>query len=48
MADNLSETKKQATIPDLFQVIKRWDLVISSNARNNWTYKLPILLLNYR
>ena len=48
MADNLSETKKQATIPDFFQVIQRWDLPISSNSRNNWTYKSPILLLNYR
>ena len=28
MADNLSETQKQATIPDFFQVIKRWDLPI--------------------
>ena len=48
MADNLSKTKKQAIIPDFFQVIKRCDLPISSNSRNNWTYKSPILLLNYR
>ena len=48
MADSLSETKKQATITDFFQVIERWDLPINSNSRNNWTYKSPILLLNYR